>query len=145
MKDDYLERILVGFRFKPPAQDLRQRVLSKARLAWAETTQRTPAPIIRFRFLAVAAILLLLLNGVVSLFDEAMLRRLVSAAPASALDAATMAGHAELGRNPAVIRHLAALSRARRTEAAAMILQKDFWRERARWLQDLETKQGGQS
>ena len=114
MNDSEIENKLARFKLKDAPASARNRILNAAHAAWNEAPQSKPAWNIWHwsACYAAAAVLLLLLNGIVVGLDERRIS-VILAEQAPAFDntpSAIEQLYAELGRDPKVVRRLRMLA-----------------------------------
>ena len=140
MNDSKIEQILSQFKLKDSPAVARARVLTAAHAAWNEAPQsksvwawniwRWPA------YYAVAAALLLLLNGIVTSLDQRWTAELLAENAPAFDDTPTAIEqlYVELGRDPAVVRRFRML--AARPEPKGNI--NEYLRQKNQLLQAME-------
>ena len=138
MNDSEIEQVLARFKLKDAPASARNRILNAAHAAWNEAPQSKPAWNIWHwsACYAAAAVLLLLLNGIVVGLDERRIS-VILAEQAPAFDNTPTAIeqlYVELGHDPKVVRRLRML--AARPEPKGNI--NEFLRRKNQLLQAME-------
>ena len=138
MNDSEIEQVLARFKLKDAPASARNRILNAAHAAWNEAPQSKPAWYIWHwsACYAAAAVLLLLLNGIVVGLDERRIS-VILAEQAPAFDNTPTAIeqlYVELGRDPKVVQRLRML--AARPEPKGNI--NEFLRRKNQLLQAME-------